>query len=108
MVHSGVSLPIEILDESSVLFHDVRTEDIDPEQHAAFVIARVLDHGTMRSVTSLLRYYGPDRIRAFFRAGGADRVSRRTVPLWMAVLGLTPDECIPTFSRRRRSPFWNA
>ena len=51
-------LPDEIMDESSVLFRDVRPEHVDPEVHAAFVIARVLDHGTVRSVGALLRYYG--------------------------------------------------
>ena len=101
-------LPDEIMDESSVLFRDVRPEHVDPEVHAAFVIARVLDHGTLRSVGALLRYYGPDRIRAFFREGGADRVSRRTVPLWTAFLKLAPDECIPRSSHRPSSPFWTA
>ena len=101
-------LPDEILDESSVLFRDVRSEDVDPEVHAAFVIARVLDDGTMRSVGALLRYYGRARIRAFFRGGGSDRVSRRTVPLWSAFFKLTTDECTPKSSRRRSSPFWTA
>lgn len=101
-------LPDEILDESSVLFHDVRPEDIDAEAHAAFVIARVLDHGTLRSVRALLRYYGRDRIRRFFREGGADRVSLRTVPLWLAFLDLAPDECTAKPSRRRSLPFWTA
>ena len=101
-------LPREILDESSVLFPDVRPEDVDPEAHAAFVIARVLDHGTVRSVRALLRYYGSDRIRAFFREGGAGRVSPRTVPLWVAFLNLAPDECTPRSSPRPSSPFWTA
>ena len=101
-------LPDEIMDESSVLFRDVRPEHVDPEVHAAFVIARVLDYGTVRSVGALLRYYGPDRIRAFFRDGGADRLSRRTVPLWAAFLKLTADECIPRSSHRPSSPFWTA
>ena len=101
-------LPLEILNESQVLFRDVRPEDIDAEAHAEFVIARVLDHGTVRSVRALLGYYGPDRIRAFFRGGGADRVSRRTVPLWVAFLNLAPDECTPTSSPRPSSPFWTA
>lgn len=101
-------LPSEILDESSVLFRDVRPEDVDSEAHAAFVIARVLDHGTVRSVRALLCHYGPDRIRAFFREGGTDRVSRRTVPLWAAFLELAPDECTPRSSPRPSSPFWTA
>jgi hypothetical protein len=69
------ALAQDVLNESSVLFHDVRVEDINPDAHAAFVIARVLDHGTARSVRALLRHYGRDRVRAFFREGvspGAD------------------------------------
>jgi hypothetical protein len=102
-----MSLPSEILDEASALFHDVRADDIDPQRHAAFVIARVLDRGTMRSVGALLRHYGRDRIRTFFREGGGERLSQRTVPLWMAFLELTPDECIPRFSRKRSASFWS-
>lgn len=103
-----MDLPAEIQAESAILFHDVRSEDVDPEAHAAFVIARVLDHGTLRSVGALLRFYGQDRLRDFFREGGASRVSRRTVPLWTAFLELVPEECTPRFSRRRSSPFWMA
>lgn len=103
-----MSLPAEIEVESLALFHDVRLEDIDPDTHAAFVIARVLDHGTLRSVRALLRFYGRDRIRDFFRQGGAGRVSPRTVPLWTAFLELAPEECIPKSSSRRSSPFWKA
>lgn len=99
-------LPDEVLAEATALFHDVRAEDIDPEVHAPFVIARVLDRGTLRSVKALLRFYGRERIRRFFREGGAARVSRRTVPLWMAFLDLTPDECTPRSSPPRSSPFW--
>lgn len=101
-------LPDEILAESAVLFHDVRAEEVDPEAHASFVIARVLDRGTLRSVGALLRYYGRDRIRGFFREGGTDRVSRRTVPLWAAFLELAPDECTSRSSPQRSSPFWTA
>lgn len=101
-------LPGEILAESTVLFHDVRPEDVDPEAHAAFVIARVLDRGTLRSVGALLRYYGRERIRDFFRQGGVARVSRRTVPLWAAFLDLAPEECTQRSSRTRSSPLWTA
>jgi hypothetical protein len=104
----AMPLPDEILTEAAVLFHDVRAEDIDPEAHAGFVIARVLDHGTLASVRALLRHYGRERIRGFFRQGGSERISRRTVPLWAAFLGLAPDECSPRSSLRRSSPFWTA
>jgi hypothetical protein len=101
-------LPPEILGERATLFYDVRPDAIDPELHAAFVIGRVLDYGTAQSVGALVRYYGRDRIRTFFREGGASRVSPRTVPLWMAFLELTPDECSPRSSPPRSSAFWTA
>jgi len=101
-----MSLPREILDEAAVLFRDVRPEDVDSEAHAAFVIARVLDLGTVRSVRALFRHYGRDRIRTFFGEGGVTRVSGRTVALWTAFFNLKTDECIPKSSPRRSSPFW--
>ena len=99
-------IPEEILAESSLLFDDVRAADIDPVAHASFVIARVLDRGTLRSVAALLRTYGADRIRSFFREGGGLQVSPRTLALWTAHLGLREDECTSESSPRRRSPFW--
>lgn len=101
-------LPDEIVAEAPALFHDTRVQDIDPEAHAAFVIARVLDHGTLRSVRALLRYYGRERVRRFLREGGMERISRRTVPLWAAFLEISPEECTPTSSPHRKSPFWTA
>ena len=103
-----MTLPREILEESPQLFREVRRSDVDPAAHADFVIARVLDLGTMRSVKALLRFYGIDRIRAFFEQGESAHVSCRTLPRWAANLGLTRDACTPRSSRRRRSPFWTA
>ncbi len=100
------ALPHEILDEAQILFHDVRPDGVDAEEHASFVIARVLDRGSMASVRALLRHYGVERVRDFFRQGGAGRISRRTVPLWAAYLQLTEDECAPTSSPIRRTPYW--
>jgi hypothetical protein len=99
-------LPPEIQQEASVLFHDVRLCDIDPDAHASFVMERVLDRGSMRSVRALLRAYGEDGVRGFFCAGGAQRVSRRTARLWQNYFGLTDEECTPRSSPRIRSPFW--
>ena len=79
-------LPQAILDEATVLFHDTRAGDIDPVAHSAFVIARVLDRGSLRSVAALRRLYGLEGIRSFLLDGGAFQVSRRTLALWTAVL----------------------
>jgi hypothetical protein len=72
------SLPREILEEAAVLFHDVRPETIDAGAHAEFVIARVLDRGSASSVRALMHHYGIEGVRAFFRAGGAARLSNQS------------------------------
>jgi hypothetical protein len=99
-------LPIEILEEAPVLFEDTRVENIDPAKHAGFVIARVLDRGTMRSVAALVRTYGLGRIRDFLRSAGARQVSRRTLSLWTAFLNLPIEECTSRSYPQSRSPFW--
>jgi hypothetical protein len=100
------SLPAEISDQAQAIFDDVPLANVDPEAHADFVIARVLERGTLPSVAALLRMYGRERIRAFFLRGGALQLSRRTVPLWLAYLDLEAEECTPKSSPRRRSAFW--
>ena len=105
---SAVGLPDPIRDEASVLFHDVRVDDVDSDRHADFVIARVLDRGTMRSVRSLYRHYGESRIRRFFEAGGGARVSPQTRALWLDHFGLDEGKCTRRSSRRIKSPFFPA
>ena len=101
-------MPDEILAESSILFDDVRPGDVDPVEHASFVIARVLDRGTLKSVAALVRAYGIDRVRTFFRRGGGFQVSPPTLALWKAYLGLSEEECTSTFPARRRPPLWKS
>lgn len=101
------ALPQEILAESAVLFDDVPAGAIDPRAHSAFVIARVLDRGTFRSVGALVRTYGLERIRAFLREGGAFQVSRRTAALWASFLDLDESQCTSKSSPRVRSASWN-
>ena len=81
--------------------------DVDPIAHADFVIARVLERGTLRSVRALLRAYGVEGVRRFFRESGVDQVSARTVSLWMAYLHLRPDECTSRSSRMPSARYWN-
>lgn len=103
-----MALPAAILAERSVLFHDTRVEDIEPDLHAEFVVTRVLDRGTLRSVTALLNYYGLGRVRRILVDGGLARISKRTVPLWVSFLQITPQECTSKPSPRISSPFWTA
>ena len=99
-------IPSDILAEASVLFHDVDPRTVDPEIHESFVIARVLDRGTLKSVGALLRFYGKSRVRRFFLEGGTARLSPRTVPLWLAYFDLAPEQCTPKPSLRPSATFW--
>jgi len=101
-----MELPSEVVAEAQVLFEDVRLQDVDPVSHADFVIARVLERGTSRSVRALVMCYGESRIRSFFANGGVLQVSRRTAALWLAYFGLSEEECTSRSSPRTRSPFW--
>ncbi len=89
-----------------MLFHDVRPEQVELRAHASFVITRVLDRGTLRSVRALLRVYGKEQIRSFLVQGGVSRVSPRTAALWRVFLGITEAECTSKSSPRSRSRFW--
>ena len=104
----ATTIPDEILAESSILFDDVRLAEIDAVAHAPFVIARVLDRGTLRSVGAVLRTYGTDRLRRFFLEGGSSEVSPRTIALWKVYFGLSENECTSRSSLRHKSPFWKS
>lgn len=103
-----MSMPDALLRESSVLFDDTRVEDIDLDEHAPFVIERVIERGTLASVHAMVSYYGRDQLRAFFLAGGARRLSRRSVPLWASYLGLSFADCTSISSAQNRSRFWTS
>ena len=101
-----VELPIEIRDEACSLFHDARLVDVDPVRHAEWIIGRVLERGTMRSVRSLAGFYGEGRLRAFFASEAAARVSPQTRALWRSYFGLEDVACTPRSSLRLSSPFF--
>lgn len=45
------------------LLWDVHPEEVDPERHDAFLVARIFDDGTLEEIRQALAYYGPARIR---------------------------------------------
>lgn len=44
------------------LFWDINTNDIDMEEHAAFIVHRVLEYGLIEDWNYILSYYGMSRI----------------------------------------------
>jgi hypothetical protein len=89
------------------LLWDCPPESVDPDRHAALVLERVLEYGSLATVRWALDAYGPDRIRQFLRARGARTLSRKTLSFWKVLLDLESDPCFETSSLRHSRPFWN-
>lgn len=53
----------KLLSFSPNLFWDVDPEGLDMQQHASFIVARVLDYGTMEDWLAIKSYYGIERLR---------------------------------------------
>lgn len=99
-------LPPE-LSADHALFWDADVDAIDSERHAPYVIARVLDLGTLVQVRAIERFYGRERLRSFFLEGGLRRVEPRTAAFWLHILGLPRQACESTSSPRPSSKRWN-
>lgn len=100
-------LPEEIRRDRG-LFWDASPDSIDPETHAPYVIARVLNLGTLDQVRALERFYGRDRIGSFFLDGGLRQVDARTASFWLLILGLDRETCERRSSAPLRPTSWNA
>ncbi len=101
-----VPLPPQLLAESGRLFHDVNPTLVDAENNSGFVIARVLDRGTLQSVRALFEYYGSARILDFLKSGGIHRLAQRSIPLWLSYFNLDLTACTPKPSIRPSSNYW--
>jgi len=101
-----VPLPPELLAEAGRLFHDVDPAGIDAQSNRGFVIARVLDRGTLASVRALFRYYGSERVLQFLTSGGVHRLAPRSVPLWLNYFNLDMSACTPKPSVRPSTSYW--
>ncbi|MFZ5470077.1 MAG: DUF6922 domain-containing protein [Myxococcota bacterium] len=68
------------------LFWNVDFDRIDPIRDADMVIAAIVEYGRLADVRWALRFYGRDRIHAFFKNVGSPEISERTVAFWRAAL----------------------
>ena len=89
------------------LFWDCRPESVDIEAHAALVLERILEYGTLASARWALEAYGADRIRQFLRTRGTPNLSRKTLSFWAALLDLEGEPCFRPSSLKRNRPLWN-
>jgi hypothetical protein len=68
------------------LFWEVDVEAIDLTRDADFVLARVLESGTLAAVRWVIGLYGLERIHRLFREVGHPDLSERTIQFWRAAL----------------------
>lgn len=89
------------------LFWNVDFGRIDAVKDADMVIAAIVEWGRLEDVKWMLRYYGRDRVHAFFRDVGGPEISDRTVAFWRAVFHAEDEEWPrPAAWRRTSSAPW--
>jgi hypothetical protein len=75
------------------LFWDCRTDTIDTESQAQFVLERVLEYGSLAAVRWALATFGAERIKEFLRHRGVRTLSRKTLSFWTLLLGIEEEPC---------------
>jgi hypothetical protein len=91
------------------LFWDVDVAAVDVDEHAEFILARVLEFGRMAEVRWVIGRYGLERIHDFLRERGHPELSDRTIAFWRAVLHAEEEQwATPPPWRRSRIAPWSA
>lgn len=67
------------------LFWEKDLASLDSETDADYILARILEFGTMVEVRWAIATFGLDRIHRFFREVGHPELSDRTIHFWRAV-----------------------
>ncbi len=91
------------------LFWEARPARIDPDRHADYVLARVLEFGGEMGVRWLVRHYGLDHIHRFLATSARPELTPRTLSFWRAVFHAENETWrAPPAFRRNSSAFWVA
>ena len=90
---------------SNNLFWDVNPDDVDMEEHASFIVQRVLEYGTTEDWNYILSYYGLTRILSLalqFRSLDPKALA------FLSVISKTPRENFRCYTTRRlKRQHWN-
>lgn len=88
------------------LFWEVDFDALDPDRHAAAILARILERGRMADVQWAIGFYGMERIHRFLRETGSPELSDRTVTFWRAVFKAEDEKWAspPAWRRDRSAP----
>ncbi len=68
------------------LFWEADFRALDDRRDADYILARILEHGTMDAVHWVMRHYGLRRIHRFFQTAGHPEITERTRAFWRVVL----------------------
>lgn len=77
------------------------------KRDAEFLLARVLEFGTLKDVHWLIDVYGKRRIHTFLRESGHPELSKRTIAFWRRYFNAEHETWRePPAFRRSKSSFW--
>ncbi len=96
----------KIPEEWRQYFWEVELDEVSLEEHADYVIGRILEHGTFEAVRQIRRYYGDKRLVEFLKSSHSRVLSNQTLRFWEVVLDLSPEECEKISSLRSKNPLW--
>lgn len=101
--------PVSIRDipgDHAQILWDVDETSISLEEHADFLITRVLASGSLAQVDWLRKHYGDQRIREVLLApGGVRHLSARDVQFWSLILGIARDLADRLIDEKLASPW---
>ncbi len=90
------------------VFWEVDAKKLDTEENPEFIMERILEYGTLESVTWLRKTLGDEELKQYIKSQTARRrLSTKTLNFWQVILKLKAEECMSISSMKNRSPFWN-
>lgn len=89
------------------LFWETSLARVDLDRDSEYVLARILEFGTMREVRWAVRHYGRAQLLAFFRHTHHPEISDRTRAFWRVALDAENETwATPSAFRKNSSAYW--
>jgi len=88
-------------------FWEVEPEKVDLDEHAYYIMGRVLEYGDKEAVKLVREIYGDRQIKKFLLSTSSRVLSNRTMRHWQNLLKLGPEQCEKISLLRSKNPTWN-
>ena len=95
----------KLTDLSPQLFWDTRVEDVDWEDHAGFIVERVLEYGMMKDWKMIREVYGLERIKNL--ALGLRSLSDLSLSFLCSLFNLEKEQFRCYILRQSNQAFWH-